>query len=113
MQPEGDYISFQELELVQSCLMWLCICCLMWPPVSLLRIIPPSSIGSFLGSTWLFQIHRSFRRILLRNRNSDQYSSEKKKNTVDQSSDFQSLKLKMKSNKGEWQIVILGVSTLA
>lgn len=99
MQPEGDYISFQELELVQSCLMWRCICYLMWPPVSLLRIVPPSSIGSFLGSTWLFQIHRSFRGILLRNRNNDRYSSEKKKNTIDQSSGFQSLKLKMKSNK--------------
>lgn len=63
-QPERDYISCQELETVQSSPVWLST---PEAPLPLLSIIPPANVlgcssGSFLGSTWLFQICRSFSR---------------------------------------------------
>lgn len=61
-QPERGCVSSQELEMAQSCPMWLST---PEAPVPLLSTIPPAnklgcSSGSFLGSTWLSQTCRPF-----------------------------------------------------
>lgn len=56
-QPERGCISSQELEMVQSCPMWLST---PEAPVPLLSTIPPSSSGRSLGGTWLSRTCRPF-----------------------------------------------------